>query len=265
MERNITWGESLPVLPMDPLPTPAPLLQDSRRLAQDVPGALEALLAKGVAHWTAIGTIAHTAGPEAVRPLWERHRETLNLEGVLYLLDQVAEGSPTTAERWLFEYLDRLEGRIVRGFLNLFNRAWVETLPKGLAVGGTLNLKGTAMTHLPERLRVGGNLDLSKLSIRVLPDGLLVGDCLLARGTQLEALPPGLKIGGDLYLRGCTTWLGTIPPDAVVRGMVCTDRHPDGLPLARWRDLHPEGERFIRQPQSTHALALANASGGGAP
>ncbi|MBP3699646.1 MAG: hypothetical protein J6J01_09260, partial [Oscillospiraceae bacterium] len=55
----------------------------------------------------------------------------------------------------------------------------------GLTVGGSLYLRGTAITALPDGLTVGGYLDLRGTAITALPDGLTVGGSLDLSGTAI--------------------------------------------------------------------------------
>jgi len=58
-------------------------------------------------------------------------------------------------------------------------------LPDNLTVGGSLDLRGTAITALPDNLTVGGSLDLVGTAITALPDNLTVGGSLYLRGTAI--------------------------------------------------------------------------------
>ncbi|WP_407345114.1 hypothetical protein [Dickeya ananatis] len=81
----------------------------------------------------------------------------------------------------------------------------ITSLPEGLSVGGSLDLRGTGITSLPEGLSVGGSLDLQDCTgITSLPEGLSVGGYLDLRGTGITSLPEGLSVGGYLYLQDCT-------------------------------------------------------------
>jgi len=62
----------------------------------------------------------------------------------------------------------------VKGDLDLYECKSLTSLPKGLKVGGDLDLESTNITHLPEGLKVGGDLDLSRTNITSLPKGLEV-------------------------------------------------------------------------------------------
>ncbi|MGR3912033.1 MAG: NEL-type E3 ubiquitin ligase domain-containing protein, partial [Candidatus Rhabdochlamydia sp.] len=114
-------------------------------------------------------------------------------------------------------------------------------LPKGLKVGGNLNLSGcTGLIHLPENLAIGCSLDLSYCeALTTLPKGLKVGGNLnlsgctglihlpenlaigqefnLSKCTALIALPKGLKVKGNLDLRRCTR-LTYLPENLEVEG-----------------------------------------------
>ncbi len=78
----------------------------------------------------------------------------------------------------------------------------LDKLPKGLTVGGNLDLLFANITHLPEGLTVGGDLDLRETSVTHLPERLIVGGCLDLQGSDITHLPNGLTVGGDLYLYG---------------------------------------------------------------
>jgi hypothetical protein len=91
----------------------------------------------------------------------------------------------------------------VKGNLDLsFSK--IESLPKGLKVGGDLDLvKSESLTFLPEGLEVGNHLYLSFSKIESLPKGLKVGGNLnLFKCVKLTSLPKGLKVGGDLHIYG---------------------------------------------------------------
>ena len=76
-----------------------------------------------------------------------------------------------------------------------------ESLPEGLSVGGSLDLRGTNITSLPEGLSVGGYLYLRGTNITSLPEGLSVGGSLdLENCSNITSLPEGLSVGGVLYL-----------------------------------------------------------------
>ncbi len=90
---------------------------------------------------------------------------------------------------------------------------------KGLKVGGSLSLSGTAITSLPEGLSVGGWFWLTGCtSLASLPQGLSVGrDLDLSGCTSLTSLPEGLSVGGWLSLYGCTS-LTSLPEGLSVGG-----------------------------------------------
>ena len=59
----------------------------------------------------------------------------------------------------------------IKGDLDLSNSK-IKSLPKGLEVGGKLNLCGCiSLTSLPEGLNVGGNLDLKNSTITTFSKG----------------------------------------------------------------------------------------------
>ena len=59
------------------------------------------------------------------------------------------------------------------------------SVPDNLSVGGSLDLRGTAITSLPDNLSVGGYLDLQGTAITSLPDNLSVGGSLYLQGTAI--------------------------------------------------------------------------------
>jgi len=71
---------------------------------------------------------------------------------------------------------------------------------------------GTDITALPKGLRVGGSLDLCGTKITALPEGLSVGSDLYLSGMNITALPKGLTVGGMIVG-------GPKPP----RGSVCAE------------------------------------------
>jgi len=60
-------------------------------------------------------------------------------------------------------------------------------LPDNLTVGGSLYLRGTAITSLPDNLTVGGSLSLEGTAITSLPDNLTVGGYLYLEGTAITS------------------------------------------------------------------------------
>ena len=78
----------------------------------------------------------------------------------------------------------------------------ITSLPSGLKVKGSLDLRDTNITKLPPDLQVGdyGGLYLSNTPIQSLPDGLKVGGNLYLENTPIQSLPNGLKVGGILFL-----------------------------------------------------------------
>jgi hypothetical protein len=71
-----------------------------------------------------------------------------------------------------------------------------------LYCGGSLDLRGTAITSLPDNLTVGGFLDLEGTAITSLPDNLTVGGSIYLGGTAITSLPDNLTVGGYLDLEG---------------------------------------------------------------
>jgi hypothetical protein len=133
------------------------------------------------------------------------------------------------------------EGLVVQGSLILTNSG-IESLPKGLEVGGKLDLEGCkSLKSLPLGLKVGRDLILTGCkSLKSLPPGLKVGkhlifwsgcesldsihsglqvggDLDLEGNKSLKTLPSSLKVGGDLKLRSCTS-LESLPSGLKVGG-----------------------------------------------
>jgi hypothetical protein len=228
---------------------------------EDANDTLSALLAAGMPRWQAVGAVSALAGPEALRPRWDRwiaYRSFSNT--VVAALDEIAVEAPETANAWLAAYAGRGQ---LPGDLVLEGRSWATSLPTGVRVAGHLDLNGTAIAALPDDLEVGGYLNVANTRVRTWPKGLRVGHQLLLQNTAFTELPPGLRVQGDLLLffapiqslpaglkvegclglEGCRDWDGKIPADAQVGKVLWTDRHPDGLLLVDWRRLHPHGER----------------------
>jgi len=69
-----------------------------------------------------------------------------------------------------------------------------------------LNVKGDfapffpRINSLPKGLKVGGDLDLSQVELTSLPEGLEVGGYLSLTHSDIESLPKGLKVGGNLII-----------------------------------------------------------------
>jgi hypothetical protein len=104
-------------------------------------------------------------------------------------------------------------------------------LPPGITEYTFLNLCGCrSIEALPDGLKVT-------------PDRLFLDDCV-----ALRHLPKGLEVTLDLQMKGCEAWDGQIPEDATIGGLVVTDGHPEGISLATWRELHPQGERPCPKP-----------------
>jgi hypothetical protein len=103
--------------------------------------------------------------------------------------------------------------------LNLAFCIYLKSLPKGLTVGGYLDLNHcTALKALPEGLTVGGNLNLiSCINLKSLPEGLSVNNVDLSECTSLKSLPKRLTVGGNLRLRNCVS-LESLPNDLRVLG-----------------------------------------------
>lgn len=81
-------------------------------------------------------------------------------------------------------------------------RTPIETLPDNWGVKFDLLLDGSALKCLPKGLHVGGALDISKTAVRVVPDDCVVGE-MYADVSCLEHLPDNWTVEGFLYLRFC--------------------------------------------------------------
>jgi hypothetical protein len=98
----------------------------------------------------------------------------------------------------IFEFLEEKEEHNMPLKLKLiFNKP----LPKGLKVGGNLDLAGSEIKSLPEGLDVRGNLYLQYSKITSLPEGLKVGFWLDIRNTKINYLPKGLEVRRSLFIK----------------------------------------------------------------
>jgi len=175
----------------------------------------------GMSKWEAAGRAAEAGLLADVQPIWDSYvRRVTQSRTLMGVLDQVAEGSPAVANRWLKAWL---QGRRIPGSLILACHDWAEGLPEGLDLEGDLMLSRSPLAVLPGRLKVGGELWLDQ--------------------SGLGSLPEALEVGGSLWLRRCRRWDGRIPRDARVKSRVFTDYHPGGVPLEEWRARYPLGER----------------------
>jgi len=75
------------------------------------------------------------------------------------------------------------------------------TLPNGLQIKGSLNVRGTSITSLPEDLKITGNLNCAFTKITFLPKGLVVIGDIIMTGTNIKSLPDDMQIKGSLSLR----------------------------------------------------------------
>ena len=118
----------------------------------------------------------------------------------------------------------------------------ITSLPEGLTVGGSLDLRYAGITSLPEGLIVGGFLDLEDVTgITSLPKDLTVGGYLYLQGTGITSLPDGLTVGGPLYLENCTG-ITSLPEGLTVGGSIYLSGTsitslPDGLTVGGDLDL----------------------------
>jgi len=103
----------------------------------------------------------------------------------------------------------------VNGKLDLDSCKNIISLPSGLKVLGTLDLRDTNITELPPDLQVGGNIYLQRTPIEKLPENLIVNKNLnLEYCENIVSLPKGLKIKEDLDLSN--TNINELPPDLKV-------------------------------------------------
>jgi hypothetical protein len=196
--------------------------------AATIQGTLDALAATGLCLWDAMVALVEAGTEPTALPLpdgfpCEAVRGFLGPVEAANHFDELAEaGDAKGAALGMNAYLT---GRRVRRDLDLGNGyPWLTSLPAGLEVAEDLLLGRTAIPELPAGLSVGKDLYLTN--------------------SAFEAFGPGLRVGGDAFIRRCAAWDGQIPADAIIEGAVRTDRHPSGLLLANWRDLHPGGEHL---------------------
>ena len=103
----------------------------------------------------------------------------------------------------------------VNGKLDLEKCKNITSLPSGLKVLGTLDLRDTNITELPPDLEVGGHIYLQRTPIEKLPENLTVNkDLNLEDCENIVSLPKGLKIKEDLDLTN--TNINELPPDLKV-------------------------------------------------
>jgi hypothetical protein len=163
---------------------------------------LAAVLATGAEPLEAILMVAHTHEPEAVLPLLLAELKRINI-----------------------------------------NHKGAAPFLAALAQVGLVNIPLAQMGLLAwfrNRL-VGVKVDLLGLGwVESLPDGLTTTRLSLI-GEPIRSLPGRLNVN-NLDLRGCASWDGVVPEDAMIGQRIFTDRHTAGIPLASWRELHPRGE-----------------------
>jgi hypothetical protein len=115
------------------------------------------------------------------------------------ILTEVAAHAPALAQLGLLAWGAE---RKVADSLTLEGQAWVETLPEGMELAGSLYAAGSGILTLPRRL----------------------------------------GIRKDLWLCGCLAWDGRIQEGVRVGKEVITDRYLGGITLDGWRGCHPDGE-----------------------
>jgi Leucine-rich repeat (LRR) protein len=98
----------------------------------------------------------------------------------------------------------------------------VKHLPDGFENTGNLVLAGLAITSLPRGLRVLGSLDIRGTAINQLPDGLHVTKNVYAQDSNLSHIGKQSEIGGDLLID--RTQVAEIPDDILVRGSLVARR-----------------------------------------
>ena len=79
----------------------------------------------------------------------------------------------------------------------------IQLTSQELNVSGDLDLNRSEITSLPRGLKVGGNLNMHMCkNITSLPEGLKVGGWLDLYGCdKIKSLPTGLEVEGDLYIK----------------------------------------------------------------
>jgi hypothetical protein len=105
----------------------------------------------------------------------------------------------------MFSQIEKLPDNFtVNGTLDLRQCKNLQSLPNGLKVKFTLNLRGTNITSLPSDLQVGKNLILMYSQIEKLPDNFTVNESLDLEGCKnLQSLPDNLRVNGYLDLNNC--------------------------------------------------------------
>jgi len=86
--------------------------------------------------------------------------------------------------------------------------ALLASLPAGLKVKKTVDVRETQLTSLPDNFEVGGNLFLDNSKITALPDDLKVGGGISIANTPIASLPDNLKVS---WLRIDDTQINSIP------------------------------------------------------
>ena len=101
----------------------------------------------------------------------------------------------------------------------------LQSLPNGLKVKETLDLRETNITFLPSDLEVGEDLILMYSQIKKLPDNLTVNGHLWLDGCKnLQRLPNGLVVNYNLDIPG--TNITSLPSDLEVGGDLTLYRTP---------------------------------------
>jgi hypothetical protein len=214
-----------------PVPDGAPPFGQGLLPAADPTATLAALVATGLAPWDAmlalvdagVDPAAFTALHELPASAFKAYPSTHEAVLMMELLARVSKpGAMAMANAYL-------GGRRVEGHLHLGNQDWLTALPSGLEVEGNLGLDRTHnLRRLPDGLRVGGRLALIASGIRVLPERLVVG--------------------AELLLNGADDWIGLIPEDARIGGVVTFRNRDQAMSLADWRAIYPLGEPMRNNP-----------------
>jgi hypothetical protein len=183
----------------------------------------------------------------------------------LAMCDRIAGSAPEAANAMYAAWLGRAEEGQASA-QDVAGRTWLMRFPGNLRVAGSLRLAQCSnLRSLGAGLRVGGGLDVSRcanlealpdglevdlgliapgcLGLRTLPEGLSLRGDLDLSGSGLERLPERLAVLGVVNLRDCLAWDGRIPQGVLAHGRIRTPVHNRWLPLAEWRELHPDGER----------------------
>ncbi|OIV47297.1 hypothetical protein BK025_05310 [Sodalis sp. TME1] len=120
----------------------------------------------------------------------------------------------------------------IMGSLILRDCAKLSTLPTGLDIMDSLDLRNTPITALPSDIGVGRDMMLENTKLMTLPAGLAVEGALDLEGSLITSLPTNLYVDGYLNLRD--TLITELPEDWSVEGPILLDTSRIRSPLT-WR------------------------------